>query len=390
MRCIFRKSKMLAKCAVLQTAENEYDAEARRLKNHQPIWQSKPKSTNQNQTKPTIRKSVHNMKRILIPLILAGGIATLPAGSKAQTSETTATTTTHYESCSKLHSMRIRTSDGEVVPVEDVLIDPSEGRIVTVVTTVHEKLVPVPWNVVHVRESESIATVDITREQLYSAPTIERTQITTFDPAVLQRSETFFRNPTSAPAPGRAGMNVDRTTERAPAPESAAGAPAAGASPVASGTNSRTTEKARRRGAASPSPAMSGTSGKAGATENASPAAGESPTHHRSKVGVTPSSGSSESEKASSPSASSTREGESAAAQHHENSSKTESSKETGTEKTAGSAGAEGSHSTKTSARKTGSTSEKGATGSGAGESGSEKSSSGNSDRDTGTKEQSQ
>lgn len=66
--------------------------------------------------------------------------------------------------------MHIRTSDGVEVPVEDVLIDPQDGRIVTVVTTVDDRLIPLPWGVIHRGEDHSYATVEFTRERLVSAP----------------------------------------------------------------------------------------------------------------------------------------------------------------------------------------------------------------------------
>src|SRR5438093_2287094 len=107
------------------------------------------------------------MKRLIVPLALVSGFL-LTASVDAQTTRTTTTTTTRYQSCKKIHSIKIRTSDGVEVPVDDVLIDPSSGRIVTVVTSYENRYYPIPWNVVHVNEDASVATLDITRERLVS------------------------------------------------------------------------------------------------------------------------------------------------------------------------------------------------------------------------------
>jgi hypothetical protein len=93
--------------------------------------------------------------------------------------------------------MHIRTTDGVEIPIEDVLIDPQEGRIVTVVTTYQDRLIPLPWRSIHVSSGDgggASATIEITRERLTSAPTIERSQITSFNAESLQRKWTVIES----------------------------------------------------------------------------------------------------------------------------------------------------------------------------------------------------
>src|SRR5438094_10330247 len=122
------------------------------------------------------------MKRFIPTAIIAGGLFVTAATGQDSTTTTT-TTTTHYQLCSAIHGARIRTTDSEEVgTIEDVLIDTHEGRIVTIVTSVEERLIPVPWTAVSVSEDMRIITVNTTRETLVAAPTIERSQIRTFSP----------------------------------------------------------------------------------------------------------------------------------------------------------------------------------------------------------------
>lgn len=137
------------------------------------------------------------MKLPAIAILLACSL--LPAASRAAevvSAETSVTTI--YKRCSAIHGARFRLSEGgEVGTIEDIIFDPAEGRIVTVITSYEGRYVPVPWTVISVGgPEEKIVTVNVTRETFINAPTIERTNITnitTLNPQILQRSDTFFR-----------------------------------------------------------------------------------------------------------------------------------------------------------------------------------------------------
>lgn len=152
------------------------------------------------------------MKRL--PLLTFVVLVAGPVLADTIDSSTTTTTTTQYESCSQLHTMVIKTSDGVEVPVQDVLIDPSEGRIVTIVTSVDNRLIPLPWDVVHIGENRTVATVDLTHERLVAAPTLERSDLSSFSAERLQKSETFFRSGGSENGhSSAANVETDRGTE---------------------------------------------------------------------------------------------------------------------------------------------------------------------------------
>src|SRR4051812_30050684 len=79
----------------------------------------------------------------------------------------------------------IHTSDGaEAGRVEYVVVDPSQGRLVSTIISGGgggggERLVAVPFSSMRFEPNHGIVLTEITRERLASAPVIERTQITT-------------------------------------------------------------------------------------------------------------------------------------------------------------------------------------------------------------------
>jgi len=140
----------------------------------------------------------------IFAVLAVSGLLVLGVSAQEATTTTT-TTTTRYQLCSAIHGARISTSDSqEVGTIDDLLIDPREGRIVTIITSVDNKLIPVPWTAVTVGEDLKVITVNTTRERLIAAPTIERTQIATFSPELFQRSDAFFRESVS-----RTGNNLE-------------------------------------------------------------------------------------------------------------------------------------------------------------------------------------
>ncbi|GEM_PF-4437010 len=212
---------------------------------------------------------------------------------------TSASAQTHYELCSAIHGAHIRTTDSEDVgTIDDLLIDPREGRIVTIITSVNDRLIPVPWTAVSAGEDLRVITVNTTRERLVTAPTIERSQITTFTPEVYQRSESFFRE-TAAPGsatstnvttqqmgnPGTAttrdqnvGTSETRARQSASPSTSERSSMQAGSSPAASAAASPSSRKRQRATAGSSPSASAATSPTAGAST--------SPNAHRGKHGA--------------------------------------------------------------------------------------------------------
>lgn len=121
-----------------------------------------------------------------------------------------AQTTSTYRLCSAIHGHRITSSSGEEIgTVEDVVFDPAEGRIVTVVLSVENRLVPVPWNVISVNEERNVVVVNVERDVLVRAPVIERTQINRIDSQFIQRSTTYF----SSASKGRENVRQEGSVE---------------------------------------------------------------------------------------------------------------------------------------------------------------------------------
>src|SRR5436190_144335 len=93
----------------------------------------------------------------------------------------------------------IRTADGaEAGHVEYIVFEPQSRRIVSTIVTggvIGEKYVALPGSVLRFEREKEIVLTDINRDRLMSAPTIERTQITSstvIQPAVFERTYTHF------------------------------------------------------------------------------------------------------------------------------------------------------------------------------------------------------
>lgn len=245
--------------------------------------------------------------KILVSLAVTG---LLVLSATAQNTETTTTTTTtNYELCSAIHGAHFRTSDsGDAGTIEDLLIDPREGRIVTIVTSVDNKLIPVPWADVTVGDDLRTISVNTTRERLIAAPTIERTQIAHFNPELFRRSDTFFReNRGGHPGPNtaeRRGMSPDgqnRDMNQNERDRQGVNSAQAGSSPTNNANeqgpgknqpNSRTAERNRdqHHQAHTTSGTNSNTGGRTANNENGGQAGGKRHNQHGSEAASSPSS----------------------------------------------------------------------------------------------------
>lgn len=102
----------------------------------------------------------------------------------------------------------IRTADGaEAGHIEYIVLEPSSQRIVSTVVTggvIGEKYVSIPFGSVRFAGEREITLTEINRERLISAPTIERTQLTSvIQPTVIEKTYNHFGV--------RADVNINNT-----------------------------------------------------------------------------------------------------------------------------------------------------------------------------------
>ncbi|HWQ93255.1 MAG TPA: PRC-barrel domain-containing protein, partial [Clostridia bacterium] len=152
--------------------------------------------------KEKIKMKTHKLTLAAVSTAIALSMQPVSAQeTETESKSTTSAKTMSGVKLSKLMEAQIQSSDGEDLgKLQDVLINKQTGQIDFAVLGqggflgMGEKLVPIPWKALNVK-SETEFTLNVDKEKMASAPTMDKSYSSIHDPAYTVTVYRFFAVP---------------------------------------------------------------------------------------------------------------------------------------------------------------------------------------------------
>lgn len=171
------------------------------------------------------------------------------SGSSSQDSETKSLTPEKHSRASKILDSKIKSQDGqEFGTAEDLIVDNTTGKIQFLVVSqggtmgMGGDLIPIPWKAATVQktsEDEQQITLKLTRQQLQSAPALQKDYSNLNDPNFARVINQFYSTSAmgGSESPGGVDQGFDQSTTNA-VPDSSGASDSPGGSQYGTSTNS--------------------------------------------------------------------------------------------------------------------------------------------------------